>query len=112
MRAWYPRPLMPTVPAGTPMALKFIGKQDTELRGFLSEYCISLSLSAHPCIVGALGIAFQTDHHYVFAQEIALSKDLLSILHPQVQSTPESFFTWHLCLGMGSSGWIWRLPLL
>ncbi|XP_059585329.1 serine/threonine-protein kinase SBK2 [Alligator mississippiensis] len=68
---------------GTPMALKFIGKQDTELRGFLSEYCISLSLSAHPCIVGALGIAFQTDHHYVFAQEIALSKDLLSILHPQ-----------------------------
>ncbi|XP_025068793.1 serine/threonine-protein kinase SBK1-like isoform X2 [Alligator sinensis] len=66
------------------MALKFIGKRDTELRGFLSEYCISLSLSAHPCIVGALGIAFQTDHHYVFAQEIALSKDLLSILHPQV----------------------------
>ncbi|XP_074793699.1 serine/threonine-protein kinase SBK2-like isoform X1 [Natator depressus] len=69
---------------GRPMALKFIEKRDTELRDFLSEYCISLSLAAHPCIASALGIAFQTEHHYVFAQELAPARDLFSLLQPQV----------------------------
>uniref|UniRef100_A0A8C8SM07 Protein kinase domain-containing protein n=1 Tax=Pelusios castaneus TaxID=367368 RepID=A0A8C8SM07_9SAUR len=69
---------------GRPMALKFIEKRDTELEGFLSEYCISLSLAAHPCIAGALGIAFQTKHHYVFAQDLAPARDLFSLLQPQV----------------------------
>ncbi|XP_050783806.1 serine/threonine-protein kinase SBK2-like isoform X2 [Gopherus flavomarginatus] len=66
------------------MALKFIEKRDTELRDFLSEYCIALSLAAHPCIASALGIAFQTRHHYVFAQELAPARDLFSLLQPQV----------------------------
>uniref|UniRef100_A0A452GNG3 Protein kinase domain-containing protein n=1 Tax=Gopherus agassizii TaxID=38772 RepID=A0A452GNG3_9SAUR len=69
---------------GSPMALKFIEKRDTELRDFLSEYCIALSLAAHPCIASALGIAFQTRHHYVFAQELAPARDLFSLLQPQV----------------------------
>nr|XP_025045406.1 serine/threonine-protein kinase SBK2-like isoform X2 [Pelodiscus sinensis] len=74
---------------GRPLALKFIEKRDTELRGFLSEYCISLSLATHPCIAGALGIAFQTAHHYVFAQEIAPARDLFALLQPQLSSALE-----------------------
>ncbi|XP_044306032.1 serine/threonine-protein kinase SBK2-like [Varanus komodoensis] len=69
---------------GTPMALKFVHKKNTELQDFLSEYCIALTLGAHPCIATALGIAFQTPHHYVFAQELALARDLFSLMVPQV----------------------------
>ncbi|XP_069056632.1 serine/threonine-protein kinase SBK1-like [Pleurodeles waltl] len=69
---------------GTPMALKFLQKSNTELRAFLVEYCVSLSLSAHPCIIGTFGIAFQTDTHYVFAQELAMANDLFSIMKPQI----------------------------
>ncbi|XP_061444069.1 serine/threonine-protein kinase SBK2-like [Rhineura floridana] len=69
---------------GTPMALKFVHKKDTELQDFMNEYCIALTLGAHPCIATALGITFQTLHHYVFAQELALSGDLFSLMVPQV----------------------------
>ncbi|XP_077168969.1 serine/threonine-protein kinase SBK1-like [Paroedura picta] len=69
---------------GTPMALKFVHKKDTELQDFLSEYCIALTLGAHPCIATALGIAFQTPQHYVFAQELALANDFFSLMVPQV----------------------------
>ncbi|KAG8434155.1 hypothetical protein GDO86_012505 [Hymenochirus boettgeri] len=67
---------------GNPMALKFMQKSNTDLRVFLSEYCISLSLAAHPCIIGTYGIAFQTDRHYVFAQELAVN-NLFSLMKPQ-----------------------------
>uniref|UniRef100_A0A8D0BJB1 Protein kinase domain-containing protein n=1 Tax=Salvator merianae TaxID=96440 RepID=A0A8D0BJB1_SALMN len=69
---------------GTPMALKFVHKKGTELEDFLNEYCIALTLGAHPCIATALGIAFQTPHHYVFAQELALARDLFSLMVPEV----------------------------
>ncbi|XP_066487134.1 serine/threonine-protein kinase SBK1-like [Tiliqua scincoides] len=69
---------------GTPMALKFVRKKHTELQEFLNEYCIALTLSAHPCIATALGIAFQTPQHYVFAQELALANDLFSLMVPQI----------------------------
>ncbi|MEQ2202802.1 hypothetical protein XENOCAPTIV_016191 [Xenoophorus captivus] len=45
-------------------------KASTKLQGFLREYCISLHLSCHPCIVGLFGIAFQSKEHYCFAQEL------------------------------------------
>nr|XP_033817657.1 serine/threonine-protein kinase SBK1-like [Geotrypetes seraphini] len=69
---------------GTPMALKFMRKSNTEKEAFLLEYCISLSLSGHPCVIGAFGIAFQTASHYVFAQELAMADSLFSIMKPQV----------------------------
>ncbi|KAF3860012.1 hypothetical protein F7725_000267 [Dissostichus mawsoni] len=55
---------------GTPMALKVMPKASTKLQGFLREYCISLHLSCHPCIVGLFGIAFHSNEHYCFAQEL------------------------------------------
>ncbi|KAM8927388.1 serine/threonine-protein kinase SBK1-like [Pelodytes ibericus] len=68
---------------GNIMALKFMRKSITDLRVFLIEYCVSLSLAAHPCIIGTFGIAFQTDSHYVFAQELAVD-NLFSLMKPQV----------------------------
>ncbi|XP_053545890.1 serine/threonine-protein kinase SBK1-like [Bombina bombina] len=68
---------------GNLMALKFMKKSNTDLRGFLVEYCVSLSLSDHPCIIGTFNIAFQTDLHYVFAQELA-TDNLFSLMKPQV----------------------------
>ncbi|KAM4703597.1 serine/threonine-protein kinase SBK1-like [Rhinophrynus dorsalis] len=68
---------------GNLMALKFMRKSSTDLRVFLVEYCVSLSLAAHPCIIGTFGIAFQTDSHYVFAQELAAG-NLFSLMKPQV----------------------------
>ncbi|XP_063798731.1 serine/threonine-protein kinase SBK1-like [Pseudophryne corroboree] len=67
---------------GNLMALKFMQKDNTDLRCFLIEYCVSLSLSMHPCIIDTFGIAFQTDRHYVFAQEIACD-NLFSLMKPQ-----------------------------
>uniref|UniRef100_A0A8C5MMS3 Protein kinase domain-containing protein n=1 Tax=Leptobrachium leishanense TaxID=445787 RepID=A0A8C5MMS3_9ANUR len=68
---------------GNVMALKFIRKSTTDLRVFLIEYCVSLNLAAHPCIIGTFGIAFQTESHYVFAQELA-ADNLFSLMKPQV----------------------------
>ncbi|MEE6483300.1 hypothetical protein FKM82_013501 [Ascaphus truei] len=68
---------------GNLMALKFMQKSNTDLRVFLIEYCVSISLSAHPCIIGTFGIAFQTESHYVFAQELA-GDNLFSLMKPQV----------------------------
>ncbi|KAK2841355.1 hypothetical protein Q7C36_012934 [Tachysurus vachellii] len=69
---------------GTPMALKVLPKASTKLKGFLREYCISLHLSSHPCIVGLFGIAFQSDEHYGFAQELVAGRDLFAIIKPRV----------------------------
>ncbi|KAL6459202.1 hypothetical protein MHYP_G00326740 [Metynnis hypsauchen] len=69
---------------GTPMALKVLPKASTKLKGFLREYCISLHLSHHPCIVGLFGIAFQSDEHYGFAQELVVGRDLFAVIQPRV----------------------------
>ncbi|XP_041093114.1 serine/threonine-protein kinase SBK1-like [Polyodon spathula] len=69
---------------GTLMALKVMPKTSTQLRGFLREYCISLQVSSHPCIVGLFGIAFQSEEHYGFAQELVLGKDLFAVIEPGV----------------------------
>uniref|UniRef100_A0A8B9LL20 Serine/threonine-protein kinase SBK1-like n=1 Tax=Astyanax mexicanus TaxID=7994 RepID=A0A8B9LL20_ASTMX len=73
----------------TPMALKVLPKASTKLKGFLREYCISLHLSHHPCIVGLFGIAFQSDEHYGFAQELVVGRDLFAVIQPRV-GIPES----------------------
>lgn len=70
--------------AGTPMALKVLPKASTQLKGFLREYCISLRLSCHPCIVGLFGIAFQSNEHYGFAQELVVGRDLFAVIKPRV----------------------------
>ncbi|XP_077580106.1 serine/threonine-protein kinase SBK1 [Stigmatopora nigra] len=69
---------------GTPMALKVMPKTSTKLQGFLREYCISLHLSSHPCIVGLFGIAFQSCDHYCFAQELVIGRDLFAVIQPKV----------------------------
>ncbi|XP_029133453.2 serine/threonine-protein kinase SBK1 [Labrus bergylta] len=74
---------------GTPMALKVMPKASTKLQGFLREYCISLHLSCHPCIVGLFGIAFQSNDHYCFAQELVIGRDLFAVIQPKV-GIPES----------------------
>ncbi|XP_077411398.1 serine/threonine-protein kinase SBK1 isoform X1 [Vanacampus margaritifer] len=74
---------------GTPMALKVMPKTSTKLQGFLREYCISLHLSCHPCIVGLFGIAFQSSEHYCFAQELVIGRDLFAVIQPKV-GIPES----------------------
>ncbi|XP_034074444.1 serine/threonine-protein kinase SBK1 [Gymnodraco acuticeps] len=74
---------------GTPMALKVMPKASTKLQGFLREYCISLHLSCHPCIVGLFGIAFHSNEHYCFAQELVIGRDLFAVIQPKV-GIPES----------------------
>lgn len=84
---------------GNLMALKFMQKNITELRVFLIEYCLSLSLSTHPCIINTFGIAFQTERHYVFAQELA-NDNLFSLMKPQVNrdlTRDKSCFSFMLC---------------
>lgn len=66
------------------MALKVLPKASTQLKGFLREYCISLRLSCHPCIVGLFGIAFQSNEHYGFAQELVVGRDLFAVIKPRV----------------------------
>ncbi|KAK7884017.1 hypothetical protein WMY93_027140 [Mugilogobius chulae] len=69
---------------GTPMALKVMPKASTHLSGFLREYCTSLDLSRHPCIVGMFGIVFRSTEHYCFAQELVIGRDLFAVLQPKV----------------------------
>lgn len=69
------------------MALKVMPKASTKLQGFLREYCISLHLSCHPCIVGLFGIAFHSNEHYCFAQELVIGRDLFAVIQPKVSQT-------------------------
>ena len=68
------------------MALKLLRKKTTKLKSFLREYSASLFLSPCPFIISTLGVAFQTDDHYVFAQEFAPAGDLFDIIPPQVRA--------------------------
>ncbi|XP_039943337.1 serine/threonine-protein kinase SBK2-like isoform X2 [Hirundo rustica] len=68
---------------GTPMALKLLPKASTKLHTFLYEYCVALSLAAHPAIIGMFGIAIESSQYYGFLYEPALHKDLISIIKPR-----------------------------
>uniref|UniRef100_A0A3Q3WI87 Protein kinase domain-containing protein n=1 Tax=Mola mola TaxID=94237 RepID=A0A3Q3WI87_MOLML len=69
---------------GTPMALKFFPRESTSLMSFLREYNLSLSFCTHPSLTRAMGIAYCTPSHYVFAQQAGLFGDLYDIILPEV----------------------------
>ncbi|KAI4901275.1 hypothetical protein NFI96_022180, partial [Prochilodus magdalenae] len=69
---------------GTPMALKFFPRDSTSLLSFLREYNLSLAYCTHPSLTSALGIAFSTPTHYVFAQQPSLCGDLYDVIVPEV----------------------------
>ncbi|XP_076864132.1 serine/threonine-protein kinase SBK1 [Brachyhypopomus gauderio] len=69
---------------GTPMALKFFPRESTSLLYFLREYNLSLAFCSHPSLTSALGIAFSTPTHYVFAQQPSLYGDLFDVIIPEV----------------------------
>ncbi|KAM9738054.1 serine/threonine-protein kinase SBK1 [Menidia menidia] len=69
---------------GTPMALKFFPRGSTSLFSFLREYNLSLSFCTHPSLTRALGIAYTTPAHYIFAQQASLFGDLYDVIIPEV----------------------------
>nr|XP_020482437.1 serine/threonine-protein kinase SBK2-like [Labrus bergylta] len=69
---------------GTPMALKFFPRESTSLFSFLREYNLSLTFCTHPSLTRALGIAYSTPSHYVFAQQASLFGDLFDVILPEV----------------------------
>ncbi|XP_061597463.1 serine/threonine-protein kinase SBK2 [Cololabis saira] len=69
---------------GTPMALKFFPRESTSLFSFLREYNLSLSFCTHPSLTRALGIAYFTQSHYIFAQQASLFGDLYDVITPEV----------------------------
>ncbi|KAM8840756.1 serine/threonine-protein kinase SBK2 isoform 2-T2 [Spinachia spinachia] len=75
---------------GTPMALKFFPRESTSLFSFLREYSLSLSFCTHPSLTRALGIAYSTPSHYVFAQQASLFGDLYDVIPPEVGMEEDS----------------------
>lgn len=69
---------------GTPMALKFFPRESTSLFTFLREYNLAVSFCTHPSLTRALGIAYRTPSHYVFAQQAGLYGDLFDVILPEV----------------------------
>uniref|UniRef100_A0A3B5MYI1 Si:ch211-171h4.3 n=1 Tax=Xiphophorus couchianus TaxID=32473 RepID=A0A3B5MYI1_9TELE len=69
---------------GTPMALKLFPRESTSLFSFLREYNLSLSFCTHPSLTRALGIAYSTPSHYIFAQQASLFGDLFDVITPEV----------------------------
>lgn len=67
------------------MALKFFPRGSTSLLSFLREYNLSLSFCTHPSLARAMGIAYSTPSHYVFAQQAGLFGDLYDVILPEVQ---------------------------
>ncbi|KAM9776984.1 serine/threonine-protein kinase SBK2-like [Syngnathus typhle] len=70
--------------SGSPMALKFFPRASTGLCSFLREYNLSLRFCTHPSLSRALGIAYTTPSHYVFAQQAGLFGDLFDFIIPEV----------------------------
>ncbi|XP_063809293.1 serine/threonine-protein kinase SBK1-like [Pseudophryne corroboree] len=64
------------------MALKVLDRKRTTERNFLMEFSISFLLSSHPNIIGSYGIAFKTQDHFAFAQELSPVGDLFSLILP------------------------------
>lgn len=77
------------------MALKFFPRESTSLLSFLREYNLALSFCTHPSLTRALGIAYSTPSHYVFAQQAGLFGDLYDVIIPEVRGLliSYSFFT-------------------
>ncbi|CAK6437497.1 unnamed protein product [Pipistrellus nathusii] len=69
---------------GTPLALKQLPKASTSLRGFLYEFCVGVSLGAHPGVVAAYGIGIESADSYSFLMEPVLQGDLLRLIRPKV----------------------------
>lgn len=76
--------------SGTPMALKFFSRESTSLHSFLKEYNFSLAFCSHPSLTSALGIAYFTPSHYIFAQQAGLFGDLYNVILPEVHSQVNS----------------------
>lgn len=72
------------MPPGTPLALKQLPKLSTSLRGFLYEFCVGLTLGAHPAIVKTYGIGIESTDSYSFLTEPVLHGDLISLIQPKV----------------------------
>ncbi|XP_017283098.1 serine/threonine-protein kinase SBK1 [Kryptolebias marmoratus] len=70
--------------SGTPMALKFFPRESTSLFSFMREYNLSLSFCTHPSLTRALGIAYFTPSHFIFAQQASLFGDLYEVIVPEV----------------------------
>lgn len=70
------------------MALKQLPKPSTSLRSFLYEFCVGLSLGAHPAIVAAYGIGIESAHSYSFLTEPVLHGDLIAFIQPKVGRWP------------------------
>lgn len=66
------------------MALKFFPRESTSLFTFLREYNLAVSFCTHPSLTRALGIAYRTPSHYVFAQQAGLYGDLFDVILPEV----------------------------
>ncbi|XP_055368900.1 serine/threonine-protein kinase SBK2 isoform X2 [Betta splendens] len=75
---------------GSPMALKVFPRESTSLLSFLREYHLSLSFCSHPSLTAALGIAYFTPSHYVFAQQPSLFGDLYDLILPEVGMEEDS----------------------
>lgn len=61
------------------MALKAVPKATTTLKDFLLEFHYSYFLSPHHNILDTYDVAFETQDHYYFAQEIAPFGDLQQV---------------------------------
>ncbi|XP_057684474.1 serine/threonine-protein kinase SBK2-like [Corythoichthys intestinalis] len=69
--------------SGSAMALKFFPRVTTCLSSFLREYNVALRFCTHPSLSRALGIAYFTPSHYVFAQQAGLFGDLYDFIVPE-----------------------------
>ncbi|KAM6226170.1 putative serine/threonine-protein kinase SBK3, partial [Porphyrio hochstetteri] len=79
---------------GSPLVLKLLRKEQTGRRAFLREYCIARCLSGHAACLRALPVAFESDTHFAFGQELAPAGDLCALLTPGVREDGG-------CLGRG-----------
>ncbi|GAB6029331.1 hypothetical protein CHUAL_005098 [Chamberlinius hualienensis] len=61
---------------GFKIALKAVSKDHTKQKDFLQEFHYSYFLSPHVNILNSYDVAFQTDTHFIFAQEYAPFGDL------------------------------------
>ena len=61
------------------VALKAVPKATTTLRDFLMEFHYSYFLSPHNNILDTYDVAFETDEHYYFSQEVAPFGDLWQV---------------------------------
>ncbi|KAG8192635.1 hypothetical protein JTE90_017197 [Oedothorax gibbosus] len=65
---------------GSQVALKQVPKSSTPLRDFLVEFHYSYFLSPHNNILDTYDVAFETQDHYVFAQEVGPHGDVWQVI--------------------------------